>query len=289
MNTSESADELVKICIDGVDKILRISGVAAKNIALMLIAMSKEKAQTSGKTRLTNMLRTGKPLDIFTIKASDLKKFSQEAKKYGILYCALANKKNNKIDGMVDIMVREEDGAKIDRISKRFNFKDVATIKQELDKEKEDKSKINEIDKEKSEDEQFLDDILPNEKEEQKDIPSNNTNETVEESQSETSSNTKLKDKMEKFKKEKNSVKKELEEIEQELKQKEDAELQNIQIDNTKTNSKKKQAKHYKEKETKQHKEKKQKNKGKRYKEPKHLDNTQKTRKTKNKLKGRNR
>ena len=61
------------------------------------LSLSKEKKQTKGKTRLTNMLKTGKPLQIFTIKAEDLKKFSQEAKKYGILYCALANKKNSKI------------------------------------------------------------------------------------------------------------------------------------------------------------------------------------------------
>lgn len=108
MNTSESADELVKIYLEGVETVLRISGTGAKNIAMALIAMSKERTQTKGKTRLTNMLKSGKSLDIFTIKAEDLKKFSQEAKKYGILYCALANKRNNKIDGMVDIMVRED-------------------------------------------------------------------------------------------------------------------------------------------------------------------------------------
>ena len=35
---------------------------------------------------------------------------------------------------MVDIMVREEDGAKLNRISERFKFKDVATIKEEYEK-----------------------------------------------------------------------------------------------------------------------------------------------------------
>ena len=139
MNTSESADELVKIYLEGVETVLRISGTG-----------SKERTQTKGKTRLTNMLKSGKSLDIFTIKAEDLKKFSQEAKKYGILYCALANKRNNKIDGMVDIMVREEDGAKLNRISERFNFKDVATIKEEYEKSKQDKVNINIEEKPKS-------------------------------------------------------------------------------------------------------------------------------------------
>ena len=260
MNTSESADELVKIYLEGLETVLRISGTGAKNIAMALIAMSKERTQTKGKTRLTNMLKSGKPLDIFTIKAEDLKKFSKEAKKYGILYCALANKKNNKIDGMVDIMVREEDGAKLNRISERFKFKDVATIKEEYEKSKQDKVNINIEEKPKSEEEQFIDDIMPKDKENQKDIPSNNSKETEKKNQSEISSDTKSEDKVENFKDEKQSVRKELKEIEQE-----------------RPKNKEKNGKRYKEKEIK--------SKGKRYKEPKHLDNTSK--KSKKKSKGR--
>lgn len=280
MNTSESADELVKIYLEGVETVLRISGTGAKNIAMALIAMSKERTQTKGKTRLTNMLKSGKPLDIFTIKAEDLKKFSQEAKKYGILYCALANKKNNKIDGMVDIMVREEDGAKLNRISERFKFKDVAKIKEEYEKSKQDKVGTNIAEKSKSEDEQFIDDIMPKTKEEQKDIPSNNTKEAEEKSLPEISSSIKLDDKVEKSKDDKKSVKKELKEIEQELKAKEqqNAEKEELQTDDSKTKDKKK------EKSGKRYKEKEEKHKGKRYKEPKHLDNTPKS---KNKTKGR--
>lgn len=272
MNTSESADELIKICIDGVDRILRISGVGAKNIAMMLIAMSKEMKQTRGKTRLTNMLKTGKPLDIFTIRAEDLKKFSQEAKKYGILYCALANKKNTKIDGMVDIMVREEDGAKLNRISERFNFKDLATIKEEYEKSKQERVSAKDIENAKSKDEQFIDDIMPKEKEEQKDIPSNNTKETEEKNQSEISSNIKSKDKVESSKDDKKSVRKELKEIEQELKSKEERNIETQDLQNNNTRKNDKTGKRYKEK-----------NKGKRFKEPKHLDNTPKSKKKKSK------
>ena len=123
MNTSDSAEELVKLYIDGIDRAIRITGVGAKNIGVMLMALAKNNQKIKGRTRLNNMLKAGKPLQIFTIKSEDLKKFSQEAKKYGILYCALADKKNSKIDGMVDILVRDEDAPKINRIAKRFNFR----------------------------------------------------------------------------------------------------------------------------------------------------------------------
>ena len=75
MNSSDSAEELIKIYLDGIGFTLRIAGEGSKNLIAFLIAMSKDNKQTTGKTRLTNMLKTGKELKIFTIKAEDLKKF----------------------------------------------------------------------------------------------------------------------------------------------------------------------------------------------------------------------
>lgn len=242
MNTADSAEEIVKIYLEGVEMSLRVTGTAAKNIAMMLIAMSKEKQATRGKTRLTNMLKTNKPLKIFTISADELKKFSQEAKKYGILYCALANKNNSKIDGMVDIMIKEEDAGKMNRIAERFNFKDVTIIKEEMEKAKEEKlAKL----AEKSEDEIFIDEIMPTSKEEEKQIPSNDKQKTEKKNQLENSLNTKQKDKQT----EKPSVLKELDYIKR-------------QLEKNQTNGK-----HYKENTKEKHKNK---HKGKRYKEPKH-------------------
>lgn len=271
MNSSDSAEEIVKLSLEGMEVALKIAGAGAKNIAIMLYTIMKDNQQTKGKTRLTNMLKTGKPLKIFTIRAEDLKKFSQEAKKYGVLYCALADKKNSKIDGMVDIMVREEDASKMNRIAQRFKFRDVASIERDLEKEKQEKHK-QELEKNPdlklSEDEQFIEDIMPVSKEEkQQEIPSNDTKEAEEKNQSEISLNTKSEDKTENIKEEKKSVKVELKEIQQEIKEKEQKEKQQ-EIVTEKPKEKKKEPKHLKE----ENKGK----KGKRYKEPKHLDTTKK-------------
>ncbi|MFR2880589.1 MAG: PcfB family protein [Lachnospiraceae bacterium] len=40
------------------------------------------------------MLRSGKELKVFTVRSGDLQKFTQEAKRYGVLYCVLADRKN---------------------------------------------------------------------------------------------------------------------------------------------------------------------------------------------------
>ena len=279
MNSSDSAEEVVRISLEGMEVALKIAGTGAKNMAVMIYTIMKDKQQTKGKTRLTNMLKTGKPLKIFTIRAEDLKKFSQEAKKYGVLYCALADKKNSKIDGMVDIMVREEDASKMNRIAERFNFRDVASIKRELEQEMNKTNSQEVVEIAKSEEDQFIDDIMPKPKEElQQEIPSNNTKETEEKSPLGISSNIKSDDKMESSDEEKKSVKKELKEIADELKIKEEKEKQqekqDIPVGNAITKDK--------EKEKKTPKKEKEKYKGKHFKEPKHLDYTPRKKRRKN-------
>ena len=278
MNSSDSAEEVVRISLEGMEVALKIAGTGAKNMAVMIYTIMKDKQQTKGKTRLTNMLKTGKPLKIFTIRAEDLKKFSQEAKKYGVLYCALADKKNSKIDGMVDIMVREEDASKMNRIAERFNFRDVASIKRELEQEMNKTNSQEVVEIAKSEEDQFIDDIMPKPKEElQQEIPSNNTKETGEKNLLGISSNIKSDDKTESSDEEKKSVKKELKEIADELKIKEEKEKQqekqDIPVGNAITKDK--------EKEKKAPKKEKEKYKGKHFKEPKHLDYTRRRKRRK--------
>ena len=123
-NSSDVAEQLVKeymeFYLEGTKIALNISGKAAKNIASALYAIAKDSNKTKGKTRLNNMLKGGKELKIFPVRREDLKKFTTEAKRYGVLYCALIHKDDP--DGMVDIMVKAEDASKIDRIVKRFNI-----------------------------------------------------------------------------------------------------------------------------------------------------------------------
>lgn len=80
MNSSEAAEQMVKFSIEGIEMLLRVSGTGAERIAVMLYTMSKDKQMTKGKTSLNKMLKSGSPLQIFSVKASELKKFEKEAK-----------------------------------------------------------------------------------------------------------------------------------------------------------------------------------------------------------------
>ena len=145
MNTGgEAAEQIVRMSLEGVEVAAKITGAGAKNIAILLYSILKEEKKTKGKARLTSMLRSGKELKVFTVKNGDLKKFTQEAKKYGVLYCVLADSKNKSPDAVVDVIARAEDASKISRIVERFNLAsvDTASIVSEAEKSKGDKTDV---------------------------------------------------------------------------------------------------------------------------------------------------
>ena len=144
MNTGgEAAEQIVRMSLEGFEVAARITGAGAKNIAILLYSILKEEQKTKGKARLTNMLRSGKELKVFTVKSGDLKKFTQEAKKYGVLYCVLADRGNKDPNAEVDVIARAEDASKISRIVERFSLAsvDTASIVTEAEKSKGEKGR----------------------------------------------------------------------------------------------------------------------------------------------------
>ena len=180
MNTGgEAAEQIVRMSLEGFEVADKITGAGAKNIAILLYSILKEEKKTKGKARLTSMLRSGKELKVFTVKSGDLKKFTQEAKKYGVLYCVLTDRNNKDPNAEVDVIARAEDASKISRIVERFNLAsvDTASIVTEAEKSKDAKDGQSEPDigvQEKAEKDKLLDELMgkPVQKEENAPNPS---------------------------------------------------------------------------------------------------------------------
>ncbi len=132
--SGDAAEQVVRLSLETGEVAVKLAGEGAKQLAILLYAILREQKKTKGKTRLTNMLRSGKELKVFAVKDSDLQLFCREAKKYGVLYCVL--KDRDATDGITDIMVRAEDASKINRIFERFNLAtvDMAEIKSEIER-----------------------------------------------------------------------------------------------------------------------------------------------------------
>ena len=121
MNTGgDAAEQIVRMSLEGFEVAVKITGAGAKNIAVLLYSILKEEQKTKGKARLTNLLRSGKPLKIYTLKNDDLRKFAQEAKKYGVLFTAVKDNTNNT--GLCDIIAKQEDVTKLNYIMEKMGY-----------------------------------------------------------------------------------------------------------------------------------------------------------------------
>ena len=166
-NSGEAAEQVVRISLEGTEVALKLTGSAAKNIAAMIYAVwkNRDKNKTKGHQRLSAMLKSGKELKVFTVSEEHLKQFAAEAKRYGVVYCALRGKEKSA-DGMVDIMVRTEDASKINRIVERFKLAavDTVSIKREIEKSKAEKTAVPSAPEQekpdKEADDRLLDDLL---------------------------------------------------------------------------------------------------------------------------------
>lgn len=165
-NSGDAAEQVVRISLEGTEVALKLTGSAAKNIAAMLYAVwkNRDKNKTKGHQRLSAMLKSGKELKVFTVSEEHLKQFALEAKRYGVVYCALRGKERSA-DGMVDIMVRAEDASKINRIVERFKLAtvDTVSIKRDIEQSKADKTAPSAPEQEKPDkaaDDRLLDDLL---------------------------------------------------------------------------------------------------------------------------------
>ena len=134
----DAAEQVVRLSLEGVEVAARITGAGAKNIGVLLFTALKQEQKTKGKARLTNMLKSGKELKVYTITQKDLAKFSKEAKRYGVLYCVLKDRKNTDPNAAIDIIARAEDASKIQRITERFRLATVdrADVSLSIQKEK---------------------------------------------------------------------------------------------------------------------------------------------------------
>lgn len=147
MNTSgEVADLMVKEGLQVTEEVAKLTGLGAKNLAAIVIALLKEDNKLQGKTNLKKLLKADKPLCILQIRESDIGKFNLEAKKYGVLFTAVKDNTNNT--GLCDIIAKQEDVTKLNYIMEKMGYaapeKDIEPEpekEKKADKEKDDKLK----------------------------------------------------------------------------------------------------------------------------------------------------
>ena len=118
-HAGDAAEQVVRMSLEGAEVALKITGVAAKNLAAALYTILKDQKKTKGKARIEAMLREKRPLKVYTLKKEDCPEFARQAKGYGILYAPIPVRKG---DDTIDILVFEDDAARANRIVDKFNL-----------------------------------------------------------------------------------------------------------------------------------------------------------------------
>lgn len=148
-NGGDAAEMLVRLYLEGFEEVVKLSGKGIKELVPLLASTLKQESKSKGKARLTQMIKSGSPLKVFTFKNKDLKKFTEQAKRYGVLYTVLRDKNSKDPNATVDVIARAEDASKIQRIADRFEFSkvDKASIVKGVEKSKEKDKKETQIEK----------------------------------------------------------------------------------------------------------------------------------------------
>jgi hypothetical protein len=119
--TEQAIDQTLKIAFEGTEYALKLTGAGAERLVALLWSVATTHQKTSGKARLKALLDSGKELKVFNVTRTELKDFVGEAKRYGVLYATVKGTKKNP-DAIIDMLVKAEDAAKINRIVDKLGF-----------------------------------------------------------------------------------------------------------------------------------------------------------------------
>ena len=125
---NETADQVVRMVLQGSEVVLKLSGEAALKVATMIYNALKGDLTTKGRATLWEFMKSGKEQKMFSIPDTHLKAFTMASKKYGFPFVILKDKTSK--DGFTSILAYASDAPKVDRVmdtlkitAKRVNVK----------------------------------------------------------------------------------------------------------------------------------------------------------------------
>lgn len=116
----ETADLMVRECIQITESATKLTGLGAKNLAALLLALANDKQKLVGKTSLRKLLESNEELVVFSVPENHYADFKVKGKQYGVLYCPVKNR--DSTDKTIEIISRARDAKQINRILEQMNI-----------------------------------------------------------------------------------------------------------------------------------------------------------------------
>lgn len=118
--SAEAADLVVKEGIQATESAVKLAGTGLKNVAALLLALTKQDYKVVGQTNSKRLARDPAPAIVIPLKKEDMGSFQKLAKEYGVLYF-LAQKKGNE-SGYVNIVSNQNYAAQLNAVMEALNY-----------------------------------------------------------------------------------------------------------------------------------------------------------------------
>ena len=129
----DAADEMVRMVLNGTEVAIKLTGSAAKNLAALLVAWSKNEKKVYGKTTMMKLLKSGDPLQVLSMTKEQYSQFKGMAKKK-VLYAPFLNQKRG--DNKLDVVISEKSLPMVNHILKKIGYGEVAKAQSEVEEAK---------------------------------------------------------------------------------------------------------------------------------------------------------
>lgn len=130
--SGEVADLIVKEGLQVSETAVKLAGSGLKNVAALLLALSRADYKTVGSTSVNRLTKDQAPTIVAPLKKEDLQKFKSLAKQYGVLYCAVEPK--NNASGVVDIISTQNYASQLNAVFESLKYP--LPSREELDSKK---------------------------------------------------------------------------------------------------------------------------------------------------------
>lgn len=118
----EAADEVVRMALNGTEVAIRLTGSAAKNLAAILVAWSKNYKKVYGRTSMMKLLRSGEELQVLSLTKEQYKKFKASARRQ-VLFAPFVDTKSES--EKVDVVIAAKSIPLVNHILERIGYSQV--------------------------------------------------------------------------------------------------------------------------------------------------------------------
>ena len=118
--SAEAADLVVKESIQAAESAVKLAGAGLKNVAALLLAISKQDYKVVGETNAKRLAQDPTPAVVVPLKRRDIDKFRGLAKEYGVLYF-MAQKKGND-SGYINVVSNQNYAPQLNAVMEAMQY-----------------------------------------------------------------------------------------------------------------------------------------------------------------------